>query len=327
MRLLLDTSKGGSDVGYQSAADREANVADDQFFSDEQAARYEGENYQAGVSDSVGASSPGGQSRRDLMKKAKSAIKPAKSVEKKEEKKDQSKGFSFNKGTSGKKTSPLAGSESAKNNISKKNEDVASKKGFLKPAADENGKSKNDNLSKAKSLLKKSTDIKDSLSSGKKDPRQVAAQLADEYLGLGRKTGHLLYVIWQVAAVAGWMPPLFIAGIPGLIMLNLLLVSPKLVYKITVYILILIPGVGEVAKSIDEAGLNKVKITLSGLEKAAIIFTDIAVAILIFIIVAFIYSVFCYSVNSSLGTTAAAGADWWYNTTFFSEIKGYCKGL
>ena len=75
-----------------------------------------------------------------------------------------------------------------------------------------------------------------------KDPRKIVANEADKYLHLGRQTGHALWVIWELSVVIGSFP-LIVTGIPGLLMLNLLLISPKLCYKITTWLLLLIPAI------------------------------------------------------------------------------------
>jgi hypothetical protein len=186
---------------------------------------------------------------------------------------------------------------------------------------------KDSKIDQAKSLLsKKSPDKNSALPSPTSDPRKMAAQALDEKIGLGRKIGHLLFIIWGAITLIGSVPFVIVA-IPGLIMLNLLLISPKLAYKITTWLLLFIPGVGEAVKAVDEVGLGKVDISLSGAEKFAIICTDFVFAMLLLLVVVFLITIFCYNVNTSLGAVGAVVADWMSGTSFYSEIQGYCKGI
>ncbi len=159
-----------------------------------------------------------------------------------------------------------------------------------------------------------------------KDPRKMAADLADQYLHLGKKLGLLLFLIWEGSFAIGSIP-LVITGIPGLIMANLLLVSPKLCYRITVWLLLLIPGVGEAVEAVDKVGLGKVHITVTPLQKIAIVITDLIWVIAVLVIFSFILSIFCWSVSDVSGFVAANVANLWYGTSLFTEMRQYCQGV
>ena len=294
MFLLDDTSNRGSDAGTDPIAN-----ADREFFSDDD------------------------QRRQELIKQAKVNAAAPKTFDQPQNKSNPSV-TKVNKPQPSTKAGSQKDYPSSRNNSFVQN--IPDKKKISKDPKKES------KINQAKSLMSKDSPKKDSTDKGSalqapsKDPRKAAAKIADEKLGLGRKTGHLLFLIWEASALIGSIP-FIITGLPGLIMINLLLISPKLAYKITIWILIFIPGVGEAAKAIDEVGLGKVDISISGAEKFIIICTDFIWGMLILLLIVFVITLFCYNVNSSLGTIGAMAADWISGTSFFSEIQGFCKGF
>jgi hypothetical protein len=107
------------------------------------------------------------------------------------------------------------------------------------------------------------------------DLRGAVGEAATE-LGVGKKIGDILFVIWGLMFfLSGAMPLLgLFNAIPFFLIFNLLLFSPKTVYRITEFILDAV-GVGEILQAADKAGLGKTKITIRGFEKAGIIILDL----------------------------------------------------
>ncbi len=121
------------------------------------------------------------------------------------------------------------------------------------------------------------------------DPRKIVGDLADQYLHYGAIIGFALWAIWMTLAIGGLIPFL----IPGLIcavVLNVLLVSPKSVYRISKWILELV-GVGEALTVVDTVGAAKADIRLAGWMKFTIIVYDLMLFMLFIGILAFIFAI------------------------------------
>ncbi|HEY4506436.1 MAG TPA: hypothetical protein VJJ24_03255 [Candidatus Paceibacterota bacterium] len=126
-------------------------------------------------------------------------------------------------------------------------------------------------------------------------PRKMVADMVDERLKIGEKIGSLLWLIWMILTVIGFIGSFITFGITGLMVLpvlNLLLVSPKLVYKITILILDFV-GVGEVLTVINKIGLDKVKIVVAGWQKATIIALDAVVITIYALVISLMISTTC----------------------------------
>lgn len=163
------------------------------------------------------------------------------------------------------------------------------------------------------------------------DIKGAVGEAATE-LGVGKKAGDLLFIVWGILSLTVFVPPW--VGLVFLAVFNVLLVWPKGVYKLTEYILDFTPARAAV-KVLDETGLSKTKITVRGWEKALIILLDLVVACY-FLMMAFtiMYAV-CYPqrlVNSYLGDTigntvssAFAGAASIGTGVNLSGIADFCK--
>lgn len=192
--------------------------------------------------------------------------------------------------------------------------------------SDKNNPSQNSNDSvkdKVQNLSEKLKDIKG-------DPRKMLAQVADEQFGLGEKIGTLLWAIWGVLAIAGVIVSLtlvgLVAGLPVIIIFNLLIVKPKWVYQLTLFILDLV-GVGEAIQVAGKAGLDKVNIRLKNWQKISIIILDIVFVIGMVLVMYSIVSNFCSHFGGIVTSIAAAAADWWYGTKNFSQANDFCAQI
>ncbi len=324
--FLDDTSNRGSDAGqnYDPIA-----ATDDQLFSDDTAASYEGANY---TDDSDAANKPterNSPERQSRIEKAKEGIQSKdRSKDKASDNDKASKEatprrsfFNRNKKSDKKKDFLAPGSDSAKSDKDKKKD--SSKGG----AGDEKEGGAKTGISKLKNLFGKGGDDKNGgglKDVAAKDPRKLAMHALD-YVGIGRRVGDVMFMVWLnftvVLSIAFIVP-----GILGLLMLNLLLIWPKAVYKITVWILVFIPAVGEVVKTVDTAGLGKVDIKLNAVEIYLIVIIDLIWFIAMLALFGFIMTIICYPINN-VGVVGTTVADVWYGTSLFSELQGFCKGL
>lgn len=330
--FLDDTSNRGSDAGSDVDIDQEYDpiaATDDQLFSDDTPASYEGSNY---TDESDAANKPTERNsleRQSRIEKAKEGIQSKdrskdKASDKDKDSKEAAPRLSFfnrNKKSDKKKDFLAPGSDSAKSDKDKKKD--SSKGG----AGDEKNGSAKTGISKLKSLFGKGGDeahgggLKDLAA---KDPRKLAMHALD-YVGIGRRVGDVMFMVWLIVT-AILSIALIAPGIIGLLMLNLLLIWPKAVYKITVWILVFIPAVGEVVKTVDSVGLGKVDIKLNGVEKYFIIVVDLIWFIGMLALFGFIMTIICYPINN-VGVVGTTVADVWYGTSLFSELQGFCKGL
>ena len=321
--FLDDTSNRGSDAGYDPIA-----ATDDQLFSDDTAVSYEGANYS---DDSDAANKPterNSPERQSRIEKAKEGIQSKdRSKDKASEKDKDSKEATprrslFNRGKkSDKKKGFLApGSDPAKSDKDKKKDSSKGGVGDGKDGA-------KTGISKLKSLFGKGGDDKNGgglKDLAAKDPRKLTAKALD-LVWVGRRVGDVMFMVWLIVTII--LSIFLIApGIIGLLMLNLLLIWPKAVYKITVWILVFIPAVGEVVKTVDSVGLGKVDIKLNGVEKYFIIVVDLIWFIGMLALFGFIMTIICYPINN-VGVVGTTVADVWYGTSLFSELQGFCKGL
>ena len=132
------------------------------------------------------------------------------------------------------------------------------------------------------------------------DPRKLAAQMADKHLKLGEKIGTILWIVWLALSFVTAIP-LIITGIPALMILNLMLYSPKLVYRISEIILDFV-GVGEVLQAADQVGLDKTDIKIKPWQKTIIVALDSLLIAIPIMLVMFIYSATCGNSWISFGT-------------------------
>lgn len=118
--------------------------------------------------------------------------------------------------------------------------------------------------------------IEDTVKSFKADPKQAAAQLADQALGAGTHIGDILFIIWGLLFLAGGIVPILglFNAIGAGVVFNLLLISPKTVYRLTELILDLV-GFGEALQVLDKFGLSKTDIHLRGITKVGVVMVDI----------------------------------------------------
>jgi hypothetical protein len=125
------------------------------------------------------------------------------------------------------------------------------------------------------------------------DPRNLVAQLADEHLHLGARLGTLLWMLWGLLSIA----------IVGAIPFNILLFSPKSVYRLSEIILDFV-GIGEELHAADKMGLDKINITLADWQKAIIILYDIILLMIILVLLSSLAISLCYSFGAG-GVTGA----------------------
>ncbi|HMR55100.1 MAG TPA: hypothetical protein PKD34_00710 [Candidatus Doudnabacteria bacterium] len=163
---------------------------------------------------------------------------------------------------------------------------------------------------------------------------KITAKIDELQQDEGRLIGFLLWVIWGLLAIAGAIISITIVGavLGGLVILifNLLLVSPRLVYRLTVWILDLF-GIGEFLQGAEKSGLiDKHTIRIGGFEKTTIILFDLVVFIgIILMLVMFVYfSCWLGEQSGVLGSGTAqillAGYDWWYGTEYASIVDQVC---
>lgn len=323
MRLFLDDSKMGSETTDQplNTAELEAEEARGQFFQDETADEFDGADYE-GSEENQDASVSQAQDRNRKIQEAKKNS-PKKST-------DQSDGKKSDVPPAGRSTSPrkkLAREDAEKPSGFNSLPETENRKKLLKDSS-KKPSSGGEGKTGASDAKKKILPAQGNVKNVAKGPSAIGGLVMDDEKW-GEHTGDALFLIWSASAVIGSIP-FVITGIPGLIMLNLLLISPKLAYRITIWILIFIPVVGEFAKGADEVNAGKKHITIRQLEKTAIIFIDIAWLIVILCVVAFIMAIACYSVNS-MGTVqsgaAQVGEYLWYGTSLFGELKSFCTGV
>ena len=131
-----------------------------------------------------------------------------------------------------------------------------------------------------------------------KDPRAKAAEMADKELDLGPKIGTTLWLTWGLLSLV----------IVGAIPFNILLFSPKAVYKLTEIILDFF-GIGEEMHAADEMGLDKIKITVADWQKAFIIFYDILLFMLIILFITTVLTAMCYVLGGTTGAVVAKVGD------------------
>jgi hypothetical protein len=157
-----------------------------------------------------------------------------------------------------------------------------------------------------------------------KDPRQLAANLADKYLHVGSQLGFALFVVWGIIAL-GTVPAVLIGiGLIPTAIFNMLLFSPKSVYRLSEFILDFF-GFGEVLQAADELGLSKLNITIADWQKALIVFYDIIVAIIIVLFISTIFISTCTIANSSIGTVVGKTASIVSANSGIAAISGFCK--
>lgn len=152
-----------------------------------------------------------------------------------------------------------------------------------------------------------------------KDPTKLGAELGDKYLHLGKKVGHLLFITWLIVMAAGYAL-FFFPALIGLFMLNLLVISPKWCFRLTKWILYLIPVVGEVVKGLDEVGISNLKVEILPVEKYSIIAINVMYFIQMLAVFAFIMAIGCWAVGGVGGTVAS----WLDQTGVVSTLKDFC---
>lgn len=254
----------------------------------------------------------------EKSKKSKNSDPKKRDGSKNPSKKKSSNSPSENKDNASYKNGKLQMAREAAKNLKKKDKDKKSK-----------GDSKSSGIgSKIKSAADASKD--DGLSSKvaaltKKDPRAMAAGLADKYLHLGQTLGHILFLTWVIITIL--LSLMFVLpGLIGIFMLTLLLISPKLNYRITVWILEIALdafGVGEIITAVNQVGLTKLKIRINMLEVITIILIDMAYIICLLALYAFIMSLTCWSIGGWSGTVAS----WLDQTGFVSTLKSICPAI
>jgi hypothetical protein len=195
---------------------------------------------------------------------------------------------------------------------------------------------------KSRTITENLKTVHNAYKQSKGDPRQFAANLADEYLHLGQAVGDILFVIWFTLAAVGSLVGFlmvvigfFLEGLPLLIICNFLLFSPKTVYRLTVFLLAFIPAAGEVVEAVDKAGLGKVNIKVRPVEKVAILGLDLVIGFIILAVITFVTVVFCYTVSGdyksrivALATspgTAVIGEAIRYNSP--PELLSFCENI
>jgi len=165
---------------------------------------------------------------------------------------------------------------------------------------------------------------------GQKVSEKIASLQEDE----GRLIGFLLWVIWGLLSIAGLIVSISIVGIviaaPVILIFNLLLISPRLVYRLTVWILDLF-GIGEFLQGAEKSGIiDKHTIRIGGFEKTTIILFDILLFIgIVLMLVMFVYfSCWLGEQTGVLGTGFAkvvlTGYDWWNGTEYASIVDQVC---
>ncbi len=158
------------------------------------------------------------------------------------------------------------------------------------------------------------------------DPRAVAANLADEYLHIGAKLGSALWLIWGLICLLTLPAVIIGVGlIPGIVF-NILLFSPKTVYRFSEILLDFV-GVGEVMAAADEAGLGKVKITLKDWQKGLILLYDaIAAAIFAFMLFTILISV-CYVTQPLVTQAGLKVASVVTGDSAYSSLSALCSSI
>jgi hypothetical protein len=157
-----------------------------------------------------------------------------------------------------------------------------------------------------------------------RDPRQLGADLADKYLHVGSQLGFALFVVWGIIALAT-IPTLVIGvGLIPAAIFNMLLFSPKTVYRISEFILDFC-GFGEVLQAADEVGLDKVTIKISDWQKGLILFYDIIVALVIILFISIVLISLCSVANSTVGKVAGKAASVVSPNSAYATISSFCS--
>lgn len=158
------------------------------------------------------------------------------------------------------------------------------------------------------------------------DPRKIVGELGDQYLHAGRRIGDSLFFLWTLLTLGSI--PLVLGLLITFPMLNLLLISPNWCFRITRWILDIILdffGVGEALTVIQQFGITKVDVKISGWQKATIIAIDAVVLVFLLLVFVFIVTIFCYSVGGGAGWVIAKILDFWNQTGgLFAEIRQAC---
>lgn len=160
-----------------------------------------------------------------------------------------------------------------------------------------------------------------------RDPRQAVADLADKYLNLGSEVGMLLFVIWGVLSF-GTLPAVILGVglIPGVIF-NILLFSPKTVYRITEFILDFIPAADVAVEAVDELGLGKVDIKIKDWQKGLILAYDAIAAIIIILFVSTVLISLCTISSGTVTNVAGKVSDALSGTNTYASLNAFCSTL
>lgn len=167
---------------------------------------------------------------------------------------------------------------------------------------------------------------------------KIAAKIDKAQQDIGRLIGFLLWLIWGLLAIVGLIISITITGVlfgaPVIFIFNLLLISPRLVYRLTVWILDLF-GIGESLQAAEKSGaIDKRKIRIGGFEKITIVLFDL----LIFILVVLMFAVFVYFgcwLAEQTGGIFGSGPfkllltvyDWWNNTEYAPIVDELCSAV
>jgi hypothetical protein len=165
----------------------------------------------------------------------------------------------------------------------------------------------------------------------------IAGEIIDKGQELvGREIGTKLWLIWGLLSLISIILLLTIIGsivsVLVISIFNLLLVSPKLVYTITLFILDLF-GVGEIMHGLNKAGvIDTNKISITGLQKISIVIFDVFLFLLIVLMVVLFIFVNCWIgeqtggvLGSGVANIVLTGADWWYGTNYAPLINEVCS--
>lgn len=174
--------------------------------------------------------------------------------------------------------------------------------------------------------------IKDNLGKVPVVGQAVSKKIQDLQDKEGRLIGFGLWLIWGLLSLVSLiLLPTIIAPLLIITIFNLLLVSPRLVYVITEFILDLV-AVGEVLQGLSKSGLiDKSTIAIGGFEKTTIILFDLFLIVLLILIVIVFITISCWLGEQTgvLGTGFAKiviGAyDWWNGTQYSAMIDEICS--
>lgn len=158
------------------------------------------------------------------------------------------------------------------------------------------------------------------------DPRQFLADEVDKHLHLGAKLGTALWLVWGAIAFVS-IPALVIGvGIIPAVIFNMLLVSPKAVYKFSEILLDFV-GVGEAMQAADEAGIGKIKITLKDWQKGIILFYDILVILVLAMIIFTTLISICYVTQGVVVQAGLKVTSFVTGNNTYASIAAFCKTL